>query len=342
MKETMNVPVFTGNGTITFQNRPIPLPQKPEDVLVRLNLSGICGTDLNILAIPPLHNATPNIIIGHEGVGVVEMTGTAVTSLKPGDRVVIAPRLTCGKCRFCRRGLDNQCENYTSVGTSRDGTFSPYICVPASALYQISSSVSQEDAVLFEPLSCVVGSLARSPVFPGENVAVIGSGPIGMLFAMLCRLQGAGKVILVGRSPYRLNIAREVGVTTIINPEECDLSAEVHRLTEIGCDMVIDAVGNQLPVATNLTRRGGRIILFGMRKLDNPAVNQYTITRNDLSIFGTFVGLKPFIPTIKLLESNLIHPSAIITHHVPLANLMDGIALMRNRQAMKVIVDCEA
>ena len=335
----MKVPLFKGEGRLVYEDRPIPQPDHPDDVLVNVEACGICGTDLNILAVPPAHKATPNIIIGHEGVGRVEAVGSGVTTLQPGDRVVIAPRLTCGQCRYCRRGLNNQCTNYQTIGTTIDGAFAPYLRAPQRALYKISPSVPRDDAVLFEPLSCVVGTVTRAPIQAGDNVVIIGAGPMGMLFAQMYRTLGAGKLIVIDIAPYRLNFAQEMGADEVLNLNETDVVKAVRQLTDLGADIVVDAVGNQLGTAINLARRGGQVILFGLRPHDNPPVNQYTITRYDLTIHGAFVGLDPFEQTIKLLESRRLQPSALITHRLPLAELAQGVALMRSGQGMKVIIE---
>ena len=335
----MSVPVFKGEGRLVYEERPIPQLQQPDDVLVRVEACGICGTDLNILAVPPAHPAKPNIIIGHEGVGVVEAVGPAVTGLRPGDRVVVAPRLTCGQCLYCRRGLENQCTDYATIGTTLDGAFAPYLCAPQRALYKISHQVPRDDAVFFEPLSCVVGALARVPHQAGDAVAIIGAGPMGLLYAQMYRLLGAGKIIVADISPYRLRFAEQIGVDAALNPTEVDLPHAVRQLTGLGADVVIDAVGNQLGMAIQLARRGGHILLFGLRPHDSPQVNQYTITRYDLTIYGSFVGLKPFVQTVQLLESRRLEPSCLITHRLPLVELAHGVELMRSGQAMKVIVE---
>src|SRR5262245_12209715 len=178
----MYVPVFKGEGRLHYEERPTPGLEQPTDVLVKIEACGICGTDLNILAVPAAHKATPNIIIGHEGVGVVEAVGEGVTQLQPGDRVVVAPRLTCGQCAYCRRGLDNQCTHYETIGTTIDGAFAPYLRAPQRALFKVSPTLPRDDAALFEPLSCVVGSVARAPIQAGDNVVIIGAGPMGLLF----------------------------------------------------------------------------------------------------------------------------------------------------------------
>jgi threonine dehydrogenase-like Zn-dependent dehydrogenase len=334
----MYVPVFKGEGRLEYEERPIPGLEQPTDVLVKLEACGICGTDLNILAVPPAHKATPGIIIGHEGVGVVQATGEGVTNLQPGDRVVIAPRLTCGQCPYCRRGLDNQCTNYQTIGTTVDGAFAPYLRAPQRALFKVSANVPRDEAVLFEPLSCVVGSVVRVPIQAGDSVAIIGAGPMGLLFALVYRLLGAGKIIVADISPYRLQFAQELGIDVGLNPREVDLPQAVKEVTQLGADVVVDAVGNQMGTAIKLARRGGQVLLFGLRPHDNPPINQYTITRYDLTIHGTFVGLQPFEQTIQLLESRRFQPSALITHRVPLTELAYGVELMRSVEAMKVVV----
>jgi threonine dehydrogenase-like Zn-dependent dehydrogenase len=307
--------------------------------LVRIEACGICGTDLNVLATPPAHRATSNIIIGHEGVGVVEAVGPGATNLQPGDRVVIAPRLTCGECAYCRRGLDNQCSNYRTIGTTIDGAFAPYLCAPQRALFKIGPGVSRDDAVFFEPLSCVVGALARAPIQAGDTVMIIGAGPMGLLFAQMLRATGAGKVVVADIVPYRLRYAEKIGADVALNPTEVDLPEAIRETTPLGADLVIDAVGNQIDMAVKLARRGGQVVLFGLRPHDSPSVNQYTITRHDLTLHGTFVGLNPFGQTIQLLESRRIQPSKLITHRVPLSELARGVELMRSGRAMKVVVE---
>ena len=334
----MNVPIYQGNGILEYQERPIPQLKNANDVLVKIEACGICGTDLNILAVPPAHKANTGIAIGHEGIGVVQEVGAGVNGLQPGDRVVIAPRLTCGKCAYCRRGLDNQCTNYQTIGTTIDGAFAPFLVAPERAFFKISPAVPRDEAALFEPLSCVVGAVKRAPMQAGDNVLVIGGGPMGMLFAMQYQAMGAGKVMVADVAPYRLDFAQEMGLVAI-NVKEKELGKTVKELTELGADIVVDAVGNQVDAAIKCARRGGQIILFGLRPHDNPPVNQYTITRYDLTVHGAFVGLYPFVQTIQLLESQRLQLAKLITHRLPLSDLAHGVELMRTQQAMKVLIE---
>ena len=336
---SMSVPVFAGEGRLVYEERLVPRPGAADEVLVAVKACGICGTDLNILAVPPAHKALPGTILGHEAVGSVAEVGKAVSSVQPGDRVVVAPRLTCGRCAYCRRGLNNQCEDYRTVGTTMDGAFAPYLRVPERALWKVPPGVTDDDALLFEPLSCVVGAVARVPLRPGDRVAVIGAGSMGMLFAMLYKALGAGKVLVADVVPYRLEQACHFGADVTIDVSKTPLKEAVLAETGIGCDIAVDAVGNQLPTAASICRRAGHIILFGLRVHDAPAVPQYLITRNDLTVVGTFVGLNPFVQTLQLLESGLIHPGALITHRLPLSALPEGVALMRSGKAMKVAME---
>lgn len=334
----MQLPIFKGNGILEYEERPVPQIKNDGDVLVRIEACGICGTDLNILAVPPAHKANVGIAIGHEGIGVVQEVGAAVTGLQIGDRVVIAPRLTCGKCAYCRRGLDNQCTNYQTIGTTIDGAFAPYLAAPERAFFKIGANVSRDDAALFEPLSCVVGAVKRAPMQAGDSVLVIGGGPMGLLFAMQYQAMGAGKVMVADVAPYRLDFAQKMGMEAI-NVKEKPAPQAVKEMTELGADIVVDAVGNQIDTAIKCARRGGQIILFGLRPHDNPPVNQYTITRYDLTLHGAFVGLLPFAQTTQLLESGRLQPSKLITHRLQLSEVAHGAELMRTQQAMKVLIE---
>jgi threonine dehydrogenase-like Zn-dependent dehydrogenase len=162
---------------------------------------------------------------------------------------------------------------------------------------------------------------------------------MGLLFALLYQSMGAGSITVVDVAPYRLKFAAGLGVHHVINGAERDAVQAIKENTEIGADVVVDAVGNQMGQAIQMARRGGHVILFGLRPHDIPAVNQYTITRHDLTVHGTFVGLHPFAPTVALLESGQLHPAALVTHRLPLSQLEGGVQLMRTQQAMKVLIE---
>lgn len=332
----MRAPVFKGEGRLSYEELPDPVITNDDDVIVAPSACGICGTDLNILAVPSAHSGKSNIIIGHEGVGVVREIGAGVTGVQRGERVAIAPRLTCGKCTYCRMGLDNQCTDYTTVGTTRHGAFAPQIVLPQSALYSVSDTLPLDDALFFEPLSCAVGAVKRAPFMVGDAVLVIGGGPMGMLFALLYRAMGARKIWVSDVSEKRLNFCAEHNIAEPIDVSKSDAGKVIRADSPLGADIVVDAVGNQMNAALQCVRRAGNVILFGLRAHDTPQVRQYAVTRYDVTLHGVFVGLNPFVDTLRILESGLVRPSVLITHTLPLDQLAEGVRLMRSAEAMKV------
>ncbi|MGA3090870.1 MAG: alcohol dehydrogenase catalytic domain-containing protein [Terriglobales bacterium] len=338
MAPTMTVPVFLGAGCLEMQERPTPQIKDPDEVLLRVEACGLCGTDLNILAVPPAHQAEVGTVLGHEFVGTVQTVGAGVKNVHKGDRVVVAPRLHCNQCRYCRRGLANQCEDYRTLGIHRDGGLAPYVVAPGRALYKVSCEVALDDAVFAEVLSCVLGGTTRVPVNPGESVVILGAGPVGLLFGMVYRASGAGKIIVTDVAPFRLEMAKKNSADVVINSREQDAEAVVKEQTELGADIVVDAVGALLPQALKLARRGGRIVLFGLQPHALPPVSQYLITRYELNVQGAFGGANQFPGVVQMLESGVIHPSSLITHRVAAANATAAFDAMRAGATMKVVV----
>ena len=334
----MFVPVFMGEGRLEMRERPTPLLKNPDDVRLCVEACGLCGTDLNILGVPPAHKAEVGTVLGHEFVGTVEAVGAGVKYVREGDRVVVAPRLHCNQCRYCRRGLPNQCEDYKTLGIHRDGGLAPYAVAPERALYKISRDVALDDAVFAEVLSCVFGGTTRVPVNPGESVVILGAGPVGLLFGMIYRASGAGKIIVTDVAPFRFEIAKKNGVDVVINSHDQNVEAIVKEQTELGADIVVDAVGALLPQALKLSRRGGRIVSFGLQPRALAPVSQYLITRYELTVQGAFGGANQFPGVVQMLESGVIHPSSLITHRVAAANAPAAFDAMRAGETMKVIV----
>lgn len=332
----MRAPVFKGQGQVVYEELPDPVIANDNDVIVDPIACGICGTDLNILAVPSAHSGKSNIIIGHEAVGIVRQVGAAVDLVQPGARVAIAPRITCGTCEYCRMGLNNQCTNYTTVGTTRNGAFAPRMVLPQSALYALSDDLPLDDALFFEPLSCAVGAVRRVPFAAGASVLIIGGGPMGMLFALLYRSMGARQIWVADVSPPRLAFCAQHAIAEPIDVREADAEATIRAHSPLGADIVVDAVGNQIATALKCVRRAGNIILFGLRAHDTQEVQQYAITRYDVTLHGVFVGLNPFVDTIHMLEAGVVKPSLLITHTLPLEQLTEGVELMRSAKAMKV------
>jgi len=338
LDKTMPAAVFEGQGRLSVKEVPVPAIREPDEVLLRVDAASICGTDVHILEVPPGHPATPGAILGHEYTGTVLEMGSGVQGLKIGDRVVIDPNLTCGKCRYCRSGMPNMCQSMTTLGIFIDGGFAKYNAAPAGALHKISKDVPPDVAALAEPLSCVVNGTQKVRVQPGESVAVLGAGPIGLLFTQVFAAAGAGRIVVSEITKTRAEAAARSGAHAVLDPREPEFVQRVLDETGGGADVVVDAVGTLLPIALDLVRRGGKVLLFGMNQQAAPAVRQNTITRYEISVLGTYIAKYTFALAIRVLESGAINADALITHRVNIANIREGLDAMRSGEAVKVIV----
>ena len=329
--------VFAREGTLSLQERPAPAIANPADVLLEVEGCGICGTDLHILDSPPGHPATPGCTLGHEYIGRVIETGSDVTSLKPGQRVAIAPNISCGVCRPCKAGRPNHCLRFTTLGIFRDGGLARYNVAPERACHPLSDALPFEDAIWTEVLSCVANSVDNVKPQPGETAVVVGGGPVGALHALLFRAAGA-RTIVTDVSASRLEMLAKVGIDRVVNAVSEDAAKAVKAECPDGADIVVDAVGTELDSALDLVRTGGRISLFGMNSRARPAVRQNAITRNELTIYGSYVGVNTFPRAIALLESGVIRPSVLLSEVVPLAQLPAALDRLRRGDAMKIAI----
>ena len=330
--------VFEGKGRLNLKEVPTPEIKKPDEVLLQVERASICGTDMRILEVPPGHPATEGVILSHEYTGKVLEVGEAVTQFKKGERVVVDPNITCGNCSYCKMGIPNMCENMTTLGIFIDGGFARYNVAPAKVLHKISPDLLPELAVFTEPLSCVVSATQRLKVHPGEVVAVLGAGPIGLLFIQMFKASGAGKIIVSEISEYRAKFAYESGASRVVNPLKDNLERIVKEETLIGADAVVDAVGTLVKSAMAIVRRGGRILLFGQNYQARAQVAQNDITKNELTVMGSFITRFTFPFAIKIIESKVLDLEKLITHRLPLEDVHKGIETMRKGEAIKVII----
>ena len=337
MSMTMQAVVFHGDGKWGIESAVKPRISADDDVLLRVERASICGTDIHILATPPGHPATPGSILGHEYVATVTEAGAGIGHLRPGDRVVIDPNITCGLCRYCRMGMTNVCENMTTLGIFRHGGLAEFSLAPAKSLHKISHEVSPERATLAEPLSCVLHAFEKAQLTPGENVVILGAGPIGLIFLMLCKIGGAGKVFMIEPVEFRRRTAESFGADGVFDSKAGNIAADIKEITGIGADIVIDAAGTLLPEALQLVRPGGRVILFGINQHADRQFNQYFTTRYEVTILGSFIQRTEFPKVVRLLESGILPLEKLVTHRLRLDQIGEGFEAMRAGEAIKVV-----
>jgi len=325
LPETMSAAIFAGEGQLAIVERPIPPISSPDDVLLKIEVCGICGTDLRFLSVPPVLTCKPGVILGHEYVGEVVAVGTGVKHLVPGDRVAVMPDLPCGHCRTCRAGYPNLCENIQSIGGDLDGGFAEYAVAPAYGLIKIPASIPADQAAFIELLSCVTGGVYKAAPMPGENVLIIGAGPAGLTYMKVFKAAGVGQVIVAEVNPWRAAFALEHGADRIINPREEDPGQAIRRCTQDGAEIVVDAVGSALDLAIACAGRAGRIIVFGEDAKARCTVRPFDIQHRQLRILGSYIGLDQYPRAIQMLESGAVQLTDLITHRLSLGQLAEGI-----------------
>ncbi len=243
--------------------------QKPQpshnEVLVKVKLAGICGSDVHYIKGKFNYSKVP-IIPGHEGAGIVEAVGEHVKRLKKGDRVVINYVLSCGECYYCRIGRDNLCDKIRLIGFDLDGTWAEYTLVPERNLLKLPSNISFEyGAISGCALVTPFHAVKMSGLFPGESVAVIGLGGVGINAIPIVRMLGASKIIGIDTDPMKLDVAEKYGADLVIGSSE-DMIDKVKEETNGGVDVCFEFVGSldTIVKAIKITRKGGRVVLVGL------------------------------------------------------------------------------
>ncbi len=343
--------VFEGDGKLVLKDRPKPKLTKDTDVLIKVLGVGICGTDLHILQVPPAHPASLGATLGHEFTGEVAEVGSAVTDVRPGDRVLVDPHPGCGRCDECRSGHPDRCiplyssacapGHCATIGIFSNGAMTSYTVVPSHALFKVDHDVPPHLAALAEPLACVVSAADKLKVQPGETAIVLGGGPIGLLFTALIKASGASKILVSEISEYRRKAARDCGATRVVDPQLEDLAAAVQEEMPGGADVIVEAVGPLLPQAIELAHSSGRILQFGHDELARPAIPVAELLRKEITIYGGFIGKFSFHKLPRILQSGVLPLERIVSHRLPLPRVHEGIDLLRQGKAIKVILHPE-
>ena len=331
----MRAAVYEGEGRLVVREVADPVPG-PDEVLVEVEACGICGSDVQIINVPPGHPSTPPVIIGHEFVGFVRALGADVHDVAVGARVVVDPDPKCGACDPCRSGRPANCVNIVALGVHRDGALARYVTAPADSAYAISADVPAEMAALVEPLACVVNGTNRAAIRPGESVVVFGAGAIGCLFIAVFRASGAGRIVAIEPSSSRAAVARAVGADDVLTPD--DWATRRHELFPQGADVVVDAVGSVLPQAIDAAGMGARVVVFGMNGNARPPVHQVEIVEKGLSILGSYISNFTFPAAIRLVEGGRLNLAPMISAVIPIDETLAGIGRLRSGEAVKIVI----
>jgi alcohol dehydrogenase len=327
----MKALVYQGPGEKAWEDVPDPTIEVDTDALVRIDTTTICGTDLHILK-GDVPEVAAGRILGHEGVGTVERVGAAVKAFRPGDRVLVSCISACGACRYCREGRYGQCLGGGGwiLGHLVDGTQAELVRVPFadSSLHAAPAGVGDDALMMVSdilPTSYEVGVL-NGRVGPGDVVAIVGSGPIGLAAILGARLYSPSHVVVIDKAEARLQAAKAFGADVVVDNEQDDPVAAVQSLTGgLGADVAIEAVGvpDTFELAARLVRPGGHVANIGVHgapatlHLESLWIRDVTITTGLVDTFST--------PTLlRLLSGGQIDAGRFVTHHFALDQMVEA------------------
>ena len=344
----MKALVYRGPTKKALEERPKPDITAPTDAIVRITKTTICGTDLHILK-GDVPTCQPGRILGHEGVGIIDTAGPAVTGFKPGDRVLISCISSCGKCEFCRKLMYSHCTTGGWIlGNKIDGTQAEFVRIPYAdtSLYPIPDGADEEALVMLSdilPTGFECGVL-NGKVQPGSIVAIVGSGPIGLAALLTAQFYSPAEIIMIDLDDNRLETARRFGATAVINSSDGKAVTTIMKMTgKRGVDTAIEAVG--IPATFELCEKiiapGGTIANIGVHgtkvdlHLENLWDRNITITTRLVDAVST-----PML--LNSLRSHKIDPKLLITHRFKLDRIIDAyetFAHAADTHALKVMIE---
>jgi L-iditol 2-dehydrogenase len=345
----MRVVRFHAPGEVRIEDAPEPAVG-PGELKLRVRACSTCGTDVKIRRFGH-HHIVPPRIMGHEVAGEVVEVGDGVTGFGIGDRVQVIAAIPCGQCRDCRYGRMTVCPNQESIGYHYQGGFAEYMVVPAKVLAVdgvnlIPEPVSFAEASVTEPLACVLNGQQLARVGAGDDVVIVGSGPIGCLHVRLARARGAGRVFLADLNADRLRLAADlVQPDATVDASTVDLVDQIRTVTEgRGADVVISAAasGRAQEQALTMAARQGRISFFGGLPKDDPTIacDSNVVHYRELTIVGAN-GSSPAHNTeaLRLIATGAVPVADLITHRLGLERALDAFDIVARGEAIKVTIE---
>jgi len=344
----MKALVYQGPGRKALEERPIPKLAASTDVIVKISKTTICGTDLHILK-GDVASCAPGRILGHEGVGIVAEAGPGVTGFATGDPVLVSCISSCGKCEYCRRGMYSHCTSGGWIlGNTIDGTQAEYVRIPHAdtSLYRIPPGADEEALVMLSdilPTGFECGVL-NGKVQPGNTVAIVGAGPIGLAALLTAQFYSPAKIIMIDLDDNRLAIAKRFGATATVNSRDGQAAAAVMKLTEgRGADSVIEAVG--IPASFELCEEivapGGIIANIGVHGT-KVALHLERLWDRNIAITTRLVDTVSTPMLLKTVQSGKIDPKLLITHRFKLDAILEAYETFghaADTKALKVIIE---
>lgn len=312
---------------------------RPGELIVRVLAAGICGSDRHMYK-GEYPTAIP-VTLGHEFCGIVEEVGDGIPSFAGGELVTVDPNIACGTCAACRRGRPNLCARLTAIGVTRDGGFADYVAVPCGQAFTLPSDLDPVHGAFCEPLACCIHAIDRADIRPGDSVAILGGGVIGLLMVQLARLAGASQVILITRQLSRREAALRLGAMHAFDPASSDTVASVRDVTQGGADVVIECAGvaDTLQTGLRMARRGGTFVLFGVTPagIEVPVL-PFDLLVNEIDVRPAY--LNPFTHSraAAMVASGALELDSLVTKAIGLEEVAGVVGSAPLTGEIKVIV----
>jgi alcohol dehydrogenase len=344
----MKALVYLGPGNKALEERPKPEISEPTDAIVRILKTTICGTDLHILK-GDVPTCTPGRILGHEGVGVIDKLGSAVSAFREGDHVIISCISSCGKCDYCRRGMYSHCVNGGWIlGNRIDGTQAEYVRTPFAdtSLYHVPDGAEEDALVMLSdilPTGFECGVL-NGKVEPGSSVAIVGAGPIGLAALLTAQFYSPAQIIMIDLDDNRLEVASRFGATAVINNKDGTAAEKIMKMTGgRGVDTAIEAVGIPASFLTceDIVAPGGIIANVGVHGVKADLHLEKLWDRN-IAITTRLVDTVTTPMLLRTVQAKKIEPSRLITHRFKLDKILDAYETFdaaAKTHALKVLIE---
>jgi alcohol dehydrogenase len=340
----MKALVYHGPGKRALEDKPKPTVKEPTDAVVKITRTTICGTDLHIMK-GDVSTVTDGRTLGHEGVGVIEDVGSSVSNFRTGDKVLISCITSCGKCDYCRRGMYSHCDHGGWIlGNMIDGTQAEYVRIPHAdtSLYHVPDGADEEALVMLSdilPTGFECGVL-NGQIKPGDTVAIVGAGPIGLATLLTAQFYFPAEIIMVDTDANRLDVAKTFGATKLVHGNAV---AEIMKLTHgKGVDVAIEAVGipDTFDICQSIVAAGGHIANVGVHG-KSVELHLEKLWSSNITITTRLVDTVSTPMLLKTVQSGKLQPRQLITHHFALSEIMSAYDTFGNaakEKALKVIL----
>ncbi len=341
----MNAAIMDQPLSIAVEKVDIPVPGDNE-ALVKVYCIGICGSDVHYYEHGKIgrYVVKEPIILGHELAGEVVQVGKNVSNVSLGDRVAVEPGVACGQCHYCKSGRYNLCPDVVFLATPPvNGAWAEYIAIRSDFLFKLPDSMSYEEGALLEPLSVGFHAMLRGKVKPFDRLLITGLGPIGLLAAQAAKLFGVTEIYATDVVPFRLELARRMGITEVIDSSRENVKERLEALTNgAGVTLVVETSGNGKAMADtiNLVNRGGSIVFVGLPSADLIPMNMSQLIDAEIDAYGVFRYANTYPAAIQALTGSSIDIEQIITHKYALEDIKEAVEMARTQKdtSIKIMI----